>query len=320
MLGLIAAPPVSANTFPGYSTSHYMETVDGPTLLSQGCSAGSGATNGTLPADQMIVLDFGQPWYSAGYGAKYWYGTSGIFASTATIANAVEQFGQGFWACSSVTPRLTVAIGVNSDSSTVGAGHGAAWGSMVASVNAWLSSIGAAGQVQAEGAIDVESGFYATAAMARAWATGYGSGSLFQNFGAASGCSWTTFGSTVPGLTCTSSPKWTQDDYWFVSWGAPAAEPLPEIYNSTAITLPNGTSSDPNAQQWEMIRRYGNAARGSPVTPQGSFTQHQACVASACLGTNNTPLTGWTHLHNSLGAYAPTSTTLQWSTDVKWGF
>lgn len=315
-----AAIPVYANSYPGYSTSHYMETVSGSTLYGQGCSVGQAASSGSLPANEMIVLDFGQPWYSGGsYGANYWYGTTGAFASTSQIANAVEQFGEGFWNCSTSTPQLTVAAGVNSDSSYVGSAHGSAWGNMVASINSWFSTHSYSSQVEAEGAIDAESGFYASASAARSWASGYGTGSLFQNFGSANSCPTGSYGTSVPGYTCTSTPKWTQDDYWYLSWGASAAEPLPEIYNSLITTLPNGTQSDPNAQQWEMIRLYGNAAHTSAIYPSGSFTQHQAC-GSGCSGTNNSPLTGWTHLHDSLSYYSPTDTTLNFATDVKWGF
>lgn len=315
-LAWAGAAPALANSYAGYSTSHYMETVSGSTLYSQGCSVGQAATNGSAPLDELVILDFGQPWYSGGYGTKYWYGTSGTFASTATIANAVEQFGAGFWHCSSSSPQLIVAAGENSDSSEVTSADAAAWDSMVVSINTWLFNNNYTSQVQAEGAIDAEKGFYANESMIVAWAKGYGSSTLYQDFGSANGCSWTSYGTSYPGLACPSGtkPLWTQDDYWEISWGAPPAEPFPEDYNTNTVNLPNGTVSDEQSQQWEMIRLYGNAVYGRPVAPYGVMTERGAC------GCGNTSSTAWTHLHASLGFYAPTDSTLNYASDIKWGF
>lgn len=315
-------PAASAQSYPGATNSHYMETVDGATLYNQGCTLGQAATSGSAPSNAIVVLDFGQPWVSGStYGAKYWYGTGGTFASTSTIANAVEQFGKGFYACSSSTPRLRVASGVNSDSSYVGTSHGAAWGAMVKSINGWFSSNGYTSQVSAAAAIDIESGFSASASMARAWTDGVGqnAGVASYDFGAASGCSWTGY-TSPPGYQCNGN--WYQDDYWYVSWGAAAAWPLPIVYNQTIITLPNGLPSDPNAQQWEMIRRYGSAYKSGAVVMEGDMTQHTAChqPGHSCSGTDNTQATGWTHLYNSVNAYTPSQGNLPWATDIMWGF
>lgn len=53
--------------------------------------------------------------------------------------------------------------------SEVTSADAAAWDSMVVSINTWLSNNGYTSQVQAEGAIDAEKGFYATESMIRAW-------------------------------------------------------------------------------------------------------------------------------------------------------
>jgi hypothetical protein len=315
-----------AQSFPGWANSHYMSPVTSSYMWDRGCDVGHGLYQGSGVTNLAVVLDFGYPAVSGStYGAGLWSGGGSTFESTTWIADKVEQFGLGFYACSSTVPLLTIIAGVNSASSVVGSAHGTAWGSMVQTINTWKSTSphNIASQVMAMGGIDVESGFAATPSMDRAWVNAFSAATSYYtyDFGDAAGCPTNASYTSYPGYTCNNG--FTQDDYWYISWGAPNARPLPEIYNTTLVTLPNGMTSDHNAQQWEGIRRYGYYSKAAnPIIPSGSTTQYTACgqPGHSCSGTNNTQSAGWTHLYNSLGAYTPTWSSLPWSTDFMWGW
>ncbi len=60
--------PIVMKNYPFfYSTSYYVKIADYNTLYNLGCSQGSVTADGQ---DIVVVLDFGEPWYSSGtYGA-----------------------------------------------------------------------------------------------------------------------------------------------------------------------------------------------------------------------------------------------------------
>lgn len=316
---------VAAQSFPGWANSHYMSPVTSSYMWDRGCDLGHGSLyQGGGVTNYAVVLDFGYPNVSGStYGANLWNSGGTTFETTSWIADKVEQYGLGFYSCSSTVPLLTIMAGVNNVGSVVGSAHGTAWGSMVQSIDSWMSTSphNIASQVMAMGGMDVESGFGSPSPV-KSWVNAFGNASTYftYDFGDAAGCPYASY-TAPPGYTCNGG--WTQDDYWYVSWGAPAARELPEIYNSTSITLPNGNPSDPNAQQWEGMRRYGYYEKQSDASyPSGSTTQHTACgqPGHSCSGTNNSQSTGWTHLYNSLGAYTPVWSNLPWSTDFMWGW
>ena len=61
--------PIATKYYPFfYSTSYYVKIADYNTLYNLGCSQGSVTADGQ---DIVVVLDFGEPWYSSGtYGAR----------------------------------------------------------------------------------------------------------------------------------------------------------------------------------------------------------------------------------------------------------
>ena len=315
-----------------------MSPVTASYMWDRGCELGNGSKyQGGGVTDYVVVLDFGAPWLSGStYGAKLWSGTTGQFESTTWIADKVEQYAYGFYQCSPTTVRLNIVVGVNSDSSAVGSGHATAWASMVTTIDNWISTEphNIVSQVWAHGGIDIESGFYASASMDRSWVAAYstkaGPVSWTYDFGDAAGCPYATYTSS-PGYRCsgTSGCKNTtrgcyyQDDYFYVSWRCGNCKGLPEIYNTTLVTLPNGTTSDHNAQSWEGIRRYGHYSLGIDNQVDGTTTQYTSCHVQghSCPGTNNTQVAGWTHLTNSINAYTPAGQGFtMWSNDFMWGF
>jgi hypothetical protein len=330
--------PAAANSFPGWANSHYVSYSTSLTtqyFYNRGCETGNSTKyRGGGGTNVVVVLDFGTPSVSGStYGARLWSGTTGQFESTTWIADRVKQFGNGFFVCSPANELLTILVGVNSDNGTLSAAHGTAWGNMVDSINAWFTGA-IAEQVWSMGAIDIESGFAASVSKAKAWVNAYSTAtdsSFVYNFGAASGCPTDASYTSVPGYRCSGSSGcvattahcFYQDDLWYLSWGCTLCRSIPEIYNTTIKTLPNGASSDSNAQQWEGLRRYAWFKKGNDdMFLSGSTTQYTACVVQgrSCSGTNNSQVTGWTHLHNSIGAYTPVETILPWSTDFMWGW
>jgi len=322
---LLAAPPTAlAQSFPGWVNSHYMSPVTSSYMWDRGCDVGGGTKyQGGGITDYVVVLDFMQPYVSGGvYGARM----SGTFENTSWIADKVEQFGLGFYDCSSSVPRLNIIAGVNSDSSTVTSAHGTAWANMVTTIDNWFSTSphDIVSQVWAHGGIDAESGFYASPSMLRSWVNAYSSAagtvSYAYDFGDAAGCAYDTY-KAPPGYTCNNG--FTQDDYFYLSYGCANCQGLPEIYNTTIKTLPNGNPTDPNAQEWEGIRLYGYHELGQTNEIDGSTTQHTACgqPGHSCSGTNNTAQAGWTHLYNVVTYFTPVqSFGLPWSNDFMWGW
>lgn len=320
--GLIGRPaPVSANSYPGWTISHYMEW---PFTTSQmwdwGCNfilySGS-----SLNPNIVIILDFGAATASGStHGANVWYATGHHYLSTSQIATYVEQFADGFYNCT-IGYSLTLAVGVHTQAADVTSAHGAAWASMINTINSWIASAGDASEVSAGGAIDAEMSWAGPTAV-RSWATSFSSHSTYYyyDFGDAAGCSYINY-SAPPGLQCGTSPFY-QDDLWYISWGASSAYGIPEIYSTTTQTLGDGTKTDHNAQSWEGIKRYGHYERSNTPLYAGSTTQYTVCNDGhhTCSGTGATQQNGWTYLHNVMNYYAPTQTQLDWSTDFMKGF
>jgi hypothetical protein len=315
-----------ANSYPGYVHSHYVTSTSTTAIHTAGFNLGQAVLNGNAPTDALVILAFGYPYKKA--STNTWgvlFNTSSFpFVSNATITALAESFAGGYWAGSPSTSHLTLVVGLNSAQTSDGnfftttqAGH---WADLVDSVNAWLVSSGYSSQVTAVGGADMENAArWQTADKDRDWVDAYGaaSPSLTYNFGDAAGCPYTTYS----GSAC--SAGFDQSDFWYISWGSSAAVPAPEIYNTTYVY--NGSyRTDHNAQQWEMIKRYGIHHQSSTMTIQSSATQRTACNQVGCSsGTDNTPATGWGDLYNALNhdqAPSETAQDLKWETDFEWGY
>lgn len=291
------------------STSYYMITIDPTFHYDLGCEIGARDANATGTQDSVVVLEFSYPVCNTNdtYGAHlYHFGP----ASLSEIITASENFALGYYQCSAqdTESNLVIGIGTNNrpdscETSQEMTAHGAAWAEMVNEVNQWLINNGYFGQVQAYGANDIEVG-YNTPALSRDWIVGYQQTNDYPliHFGDAAGCPY----EDNPHWTC--GGEWSQEDVWYVSWGAPASIPLPLIY------LTNGV----HAQQWAYLSQYSVAEHGSRMDFTGVFTQWQACEQWGCSGTDNTPEQAYQQMYYELNRFPETAQDLNWSTDIRW--
>lgn len=284
----------AAPAAPAATTSRYMKTTD-PTILDRlGCVQGQAAQQGA------VVLDFGSPSFNGTYYGSIVFG-SNTFRSVAQIQAAAKAFLTGYWRCSPYYPHITLVVGTSNYRGATNSGHGRAWANMVNNVLAWIGQRGYTSQEDVAGGSDMELSWN-TASATRAWINGYDTVDVrpIYNYGDAAGC--------PPYGSCNNG--WTQEDVWYVSWGAPPAWPLPEIYTT------NGSM----ASQWYRMSLYAYTRHFRRMNIAGTMTQKQACLDNGgCTnGTDNTPAAGWTQLWSSLNADARTAQSLAWSTDITW--
>jgi hypothetical protein len=281
-------------------TSHYLKTSSRTTLHRLGCGeARSLRTHRNVP-DALAVLVFGRPRHHRGRFGASLFGER--FISTDGVERAGRAYARGYAACAgSRTPRLEVALGTSNYGSAVGWPHGRAWARMVNRANDWLDGQGLHRFVRFAGGSDIELGWNGPA-VSRRWVRGYDSVARwrFYNFGDAAGC--------APRGNC--SGAWTQEDVWFVSWGARSAWPLPQIY----------TPSGSMAQQWYRLSLYSSQRHGQRMTIVGALSQRQACRQSSdsCWGINNSPRRAWRQLQRLLNGNPRTAQPLAWLTDLRW--
>ena len=302
-----SAPPV-------VSTSLYMLSKDLAKLTAEGCAMGRRDLGLAGKQDSIVVLAFGYPQKSAsgvygthgyGYPAKPW--------TIAEITAAVENFGYAYWNCTDADfdSHLRIAIGTNNYKGdvnvAVNADHGKAWANMVAAVNDWFINScpqGCNGQVDAVGASDIELSWN-TAAATTDWLNGYASVTKYPlyNFGAIEGCPWLA----KPSYTCLWGSK---EQVWYVVWGSPPVQPLPEIYLTSGV----------NAEQWYLMSVYSYEKHGEKMQFVGPMTETQACEQEGgCPGIDNPPAAAWWQLYNLLnGDWRTTGEALPYSTDIKW--
>jgi hypothetical protein len=303
---------ISGSAIPRTTTSRYEGTLNATTLYNQGCHAGTANQTG------VFVLDYGSPRIqSATYGTRQ-FGT-GSFISTTQIADATKSWLQGYWNCSPSGASIIAAIGTTNcgyisgqsgckaNSTNITREHGQAWEQMVKGVNDWIITSSYSSKLSVAGANDIELS-WSGPAETRAWVDGFFANApseLFAlyNYGACDGCPYLSSQNWV------LPNGWTNDDVWYVSWGAWTTYMLPEIY------LTNGW----NANQWYLMSLWSFNHRGGNIHFKGAFTQWQACQdVGGCTGTNNTPSAGWLQLSNAINADSRTAQPLLLSTDITW--
>ncbi len=308
-------PPLP-NTVPLATDSYYfwMKYYTPAKARAEGCKLG--ARDRELPGmqDNLVILDFGLTKYQNGQ-----YGASGMvlggFYTLGQIAEAVEQFGIGYWDCTDndYESHLTIGIGTNNYNNSdvysylsVTYGHGREWAQMVNQVNAWFQNTcpnSCNGQVNAVGANDIELAWSSPTA-AIDWLDGYDSANQYPlvNFGAAEGC---------PNACGGGGYYWTKEQVWRVHNSGPVYA-LPEIY------LNNGA----NARQWYQMSVYSVQTHGRPYDFIGVMTTYGACQQypdSQCPYIDNTPEEGWTQLYNLVnGTDTSTYDSIPYVTDILW--
>jgi len=315
-IGLAPTPALAAPAPPPYTTSRYMQHVNTQRHYDLGCALGTRDKN--LPGTQgdVVILHYFKPvrFADGTYGADL---LGGADARTSAIAAAAREFARGYYICtgSDTTSALKLAIGTSNDGSAVTYAHGRAWSQMIQSINNWLTASGFDTQVDAVGASDIELGWN-TPSVSRAWVDGFSSYCCpsFYDYGDAAGC---RYDGRPAGDECGTSryPTWTAKDVWWVSYGAVASYPLPQIYRTDGAM----------AKQWYGLSLYAKTVQGTAMWVMGSLTQSDACRSAGCNSTvANTPGQGWTQLWNALNckyfvsATCPTAQPVLYSTDMSW--
>ena len=293
----------AATTVPPSTTSYYVRTTDSKTLRDQGALLAQAQIATGTAQDNVVALLFGGPTFDAvsqAYGASLW----GHQSTVSDIASLAQDFIIGYYNALGTHTNLHVrlVLATSNSGKNVTSNHGKAWAQMVNSVASWVIAQGYVAQVDIAGGTNIELGFNAFAATSN-WVNGYASvtpNRFLYDLGAAEGCP--PFGSCNNG--------WTQDNLWFVSWGAVPSLPLPEIYNSA------------NAKQWQNLSLFGFQHHNQSVIILGALTEQGACTQypndPTCNPTAFTPAQGWQTLFNTLNKDSRTAQTLPWSTDIQW--
>jgi hypothetical protein len=317
--------PLVINRFPPNPTQSYYiwTTFD---MYGLGCDVGSKLANVQGVQSDFVFLDFGQPYQNAqGILGTILYDLT--FKSTNEIASSVEAFGHGFYNCTS-DDTITIAIGTNSSGGlaidVIAYPHRVAWANLIIEVNRRIALYpGMPDRVFAVGGNNIEPGFNPDY-IPRHWLDGYNSVTgrrLLYVIASADGCPENyppTEPETgyYPPYNCNNN--WTQEDVYYVTWGAPYSWPMPEIYNTQGA----------NSNQWYRIASYSRLSHNKQMTFLGEMTQLAACQqlreqepgVPHCVGTDNDPTTGFTQFYNRINSdpYRRISNNMKWSTDMKW--
>lgn len=263
-------------TAPSATTSYYESTTSSGTLYSQGCSAGEHASG-------VVVLDFGEPWYSGGQ-----YGTidfANSFITDDDILHAAANFALGAWQCSKSSHTTTVAIGTSNYGGYVKYASGKAWGDMVGSVESFITNNKYSSRVGADGAIDAETEWN-TASATYNFIAGYNHSIKDQRW------MW-DYGDDTPG-------HWTNEQVWNIAYGEGDERPLPEIYYNADAT-----------QDWLAVAEWA-CSNGKQMKFNGAMAEYP-------YGDSNTPAQAFDALYNALGANSCTRDdrkTMHYSTNI----
>ncbi|TAN31944.1 hypothetical protein EPN29_12135 [bacterium] len=254
----------AAQSQPPTDWSFYVRTTNTTTLYNLGCNQGNADRNaGNVNSE--VILDFGgQAYYNNG---TYLTG-SNAFVSYATIESLAENFALGYYYCtgSDFTSVVTIGIGTNNSAYHIDSAGGSAWAGVANTVKNWVSSNNYQSQVNVDGANDMEPS-WDTYSATKSWVDAYTSagGPAYEDYGSADGCPQTTH--TNGG--CNNG--WTQDDVWYVSYGAAPALAAPEIYIQA------------QANQWGQIKLWKYMFFEGPLDEYdlntGTFTASQAWTA-----------------------------------------
>jgi hypothetical protein len=284
---------------PSVAFSQYFMTTRPSVLDRFGCAEGQRLARSTQ-SSAIVILAFGRPMRHHGLAGVSLFGRG--FASADVVEQAGHAYAAGYVRCSQPdSPRLHLALGTSNFGNGVTFRHGAAWARMVNGANAWALGRGISTRVEFAGADDIELAWNGPVP-SKAWVRGYDSEAAwpYYDYGDAAGC--------PPRGNCLGA--WTQEDVWFVAWGARSAWPLPEIYT------PTGTM----AQEWYRMSLYSYQHHGLRMTLAGALAQYAACRQSSdpCWGMNNSPAKAWRQLNRLINADPRTAQPLRWLSDFRW--
>lgn len=301
------ASAVPAAPLPTYS--YYLGTVNQQTLYNLGYSFGEDTAAGQLPQHALLILDWGTPDYSGGYGTIL-PGGCGCFESLAAELAATEEFGWGFYYGTGVldeTAQAFIAMGMANagawfNNTTNADNFGIEWAETTTAEQNYFVSEGIATQAQGRGAIDAEMDWDGPSPTL-SWATGYSSDWTvrYWDFGDAAGC--------YPGPNCDGG--YTEADVVSLAYGEPPAYPFPEI------------ADQGNATNWGSVAAYAADDEGILMNFEGPVSEYQACIdlgqPPQCSGANENPTASYDQLWNALNCSGcPDPGTPGSSTDIRW--
>ncbi|MEW6505563.1 MAG: hypothetical protein AB1457_16515 [Chloroflexota bacterium] len=337
---------------PLYATSIYIQNPTTTDLYNLGCAQGRRDQNLPGQQDNLVVLAFGKMWKAGNeyYLRTYTNPNTGTHTNLtfAQVENLARQYLLGYLSCSDGFSLLALGIGSNNydDMNVDNNIHkfvddqnllrqtaydfGQRFADTVYNLNEWIRATGYASRLWVMGALDIEWAgresdedywvyWWNTPYVTGGWVEGFNANSrgreMYLNYGACVGCP------TSPRLDWVYSTirdannvvmDWSQGDVYYVSWGAPPALPLPEIYRNDGYL----------ARQWQAVSLYGALYKGGKMTFAGAMTQFQSCQqrpSSECATLDNTPDEGWSQLYYWLNSDPRTAQqVLRWVTDIRW--
>jgi hypothetical protein len=300
------APAAVTPGAPGAAWSLYVKTTHARWLHQAGCRQARQMGRSRSLRDAIVVLDFGRPVRRGRRHSDPWQGVSLFrrrgFIPLSAVLKASERYARGVWTCSRGHHdiHLRIAIGTTNWGPHVSFHHGRAWAAIVNLANDWAVERGYHGKLDFAGANDIELSWNGPR-VTRGWVRGYESVARhpYYNYGSADAC--------PPRGKCAGA--WTLEDVWWVSWGAPHAWPLPEIY----------TPNRSQALQWFHLARYSYRRHGAFMRFMGVMSQHGACwrAKDPCRGMNNTPERAWQQLTRLLNRDPRTRQHIPWVTDIR---
>lgn len=302
-----ATPPVAAlsPTPPPATTSYYVYgaylSQCGPGTTT-GCPLyvdGAATYSSSSTPSGLVILDFGAPCYNPN---TLVHGTQLFNTYVCTPHDQLVLLAQAWirgYESTNATRTTTTILGLGSSNSLTGADpptYALTSGQMYAAGYGWFhdlvkpvanGTIGLAAPLTVWAASDIEqssSGDWYDALTTRPWLDGYQAAA-----GSVSGakCGSTTpyqmanFGDYVP-----SAPGWSPADVYFVSWGAPLACALPEIYYTA------------NATEWAGLNSWAVGQHLAPIVFTGVMSEDGQ---GGTLSANGS----WTALNNATGQSAP---------------
>ncbi|MFZ6018108.1 MAG: hypothetical protein ACOYXO_00745 [Chloroflexota bacterium] len=334
---------------PLYATSIYIQNPTGSELYNLGCAQGLRDQNLPGQQDNLVVLAFGKMWKVGSQYTLRTYTNPNTGTRTnltfAEVENLARQYLLGYLSCSDGISLLALGIGSNNyddmnidnDVNKMSPDQGTlrqtayAFGQRFAdttyNLNEWILASGYASRLWVMGALDIEWAgresdgryWWNTPYVTGGWVEGFNANSrgreLYLNYGACVGCPITPRLDWVFSTTRDANNvvmDWSQGDVYYVSWGAPPALPLPEIYRNDGYL----------ACQWQAVSLYGALYKSGKMTFAGAMTQYQSCQqrpSAECATLDNTPDEGWSQLYYWLNQDPRTAQqVLRWVTDIRW--
>jgi hypothetical protein len=293
--------PSAAAGVPSPSTSFYVFgsyiDVCGLTATTECPLYNDGASEGAASTGGITILDFGAPCFepaTLAWGTQLFNSQSCTPDATLVIlaqawlrgyqTNPKSSASPGYILAAGTSNSLTAAIPGNTMTLAQMSEHGQAWfGSVVNPIAGVAHGLPVPVAVWAGNDIEESSdGSWYDGQTTGAWVDGYAAASR-----ASKPCTATRNGLMVNyGDYVPNEPGWSPAAVYHVSWKAPTACPVPEIYNTV------------NASEWQSLNRY---AQNNGLEPM----QFTGVLSEGGLSGTLSGAGSWSALRNATGQAAP---------------